>query len=149
MIYRGHDPAEWNEASYIDDPIDHLEPAESAASEYRKASLAMLVVLRAVDQFMTTGSPPKKWYAVALALGLPSVAGTTETAVAEELGVCRAAVSKQVVTVLRLANMEQSPSFGLKSFKARQTFRETNGRPRSDSAAEGGTEASIGDFPAA
>jgi len=73
-----------------------------------------------------TGLPPRKWYAVSLALGLRSTRGQSETEVAAELGVCRAAVSKDVVAILKLANLP--PAFGLKSEQDRTTYSRTNGR---------------------
>jgi hypothetical protein len=126
-----NDPATWNAASYLDDPIDHLEPLETADySEYREAARKFIAAMNAVDQFMCTnhrGKPPRKWYPVALALGLRSVQGRTETAVALELGVTRACISRDVVAILRLARLENDPAWGLKGLEHRRTLMQTNG----------------------
>jgi hypothetical protein len=93
----------------------------------------MLAVFNAVDEFMCcthTGKPSKKWHCVSLALGLFSTRGKTETEVAEEWGISRASISKDVVTILRLAHLEESPAFGLKSMEHRRTYMQTNGRRR-------------------
>jgi hypothetical protein len=118
-----NDPGSWNAASYVDDPISHIEPLESVTSEYRECALQLLDVLRAVDEFMfvcRSGRPPRKWLAVSLALGLASTRGKTETAL--EWGVPRASISKDVVAVLRLAHLEDNSAWGLKSAENRETY---------------------------
>jgi hypothetical protein len=69
---------------------------------------------------------------VSLALGLMSTRGRSETSVALELGVCRAAVSKSVIQVLKCTGLEDSPAWGLKSPENREVFKRTNGRRRLD-----------------
>jgi hypothetical protein len=91
----------------------------------------MLAVFNAVDEFMCTthtGKPSKKWHCVSLALGLFSTRGRTETEVAEEWGISRASISKDVITVMRLAHLENSPAFGLKSIESRRIYMRSNGR---------------------
>jgi hypothetical protein len=115
-----------------------LEPLESVSSEYRQCALKMLAVFNAVDEFMCTthtGKPSKKWHCVSLALGLFSTRGRTETQVAEEWGISRASISKDVVTILRLAHLEESPAFGLKSLEHRRTLMRTNGQIRPETEA--------------
>jgi hypothetical protein len=143
-----NDPAGWNAASYTADPIDAMEPPEPFSSEYRECALQLLDVLHAVDQFMCVGNPPRKWLAVSLALGLFSTRGRTETAIAIEWGVTRAAVSKDVVAVLRLARLEDNPAWGLKALKHRRQYMRTNGRRPAHSEAKTDAEPSAGDFPA-
>jgi hypothetical protein len=126
-----NDPAGWDIASYTADPVDEIEPLDAVSSEYRQCALRMLAVFNAVDEFMCTthtGKPSKKWHCVSLALGLFSTRGKTETEVAEEWGISRASISKDVVTVLRLAHLENNPAFGLKSVENRRLYMRTNGR---------------------
>jgi hypothetical protein len=113
--------------------IDEIEPLEPTASEYRECALKFLTVLRGLDQFMSqthTGRPPRKWVACSLALGLASTSGRSETEVAIEWGVTRAAISKDVVRVLELTLLGHAPAFGLKSADNRETYQRTNGRRR-------------------
>jgi hypothetical protein len=42
---------------------------------------------------------------------------------------------KDVVTVLRLAHLEDSPAWGLKSIEHRRTYMATNGRRRAETEA--------------
>jgi hypothetical protein len=123
----GTDPSSWNAASYLDDPVDHLEPREVLTPEYRECALRMLAVLNAIDHFMCfpKHGPPRDWLAVSLALGLESTRGRTETAIAEDWGVTRACISKDVTRVLRLTGLE--PNWGLKTTENRQTYQRTNG----------------------
>ena len=125
----GHNcPSTWDAASTTETPVEVLEPAEPFTSEYRECALAMLDVLRGIDTWMShSGRPPRRWIAVSLALGLSSTHGQTETAIAAEWGVSRAAISKDVVKVLVLTQLEKSPAWGLKSASDRETFRKTNG----------------------
>jgi hypothetical protein len=141
-----NDPGEWDAASYTADPVDVMEPLEPSVSEYRQCALKFLAVFNAVDQWMCathTGNPPRKWYSVSLALGLMSTRGRSETSVAVELGVCRAAISKDVVTILRLAHLEDNPAWGLKSAENRETYKRTNGRRRLGDVARALIEADI------
>jgi hypothetical protein len=127
----GADPATWDMASYEAHPVDEIEPSELPENEYRQAARRFLIVINAVDQFMCsthTGLPPRKWVAVSLALGLASTRGQTETAVAIEWGVTRAAISKDVVAILKLAHLENDPAWGLKSPEQREIYKRTNGR---------------------
>jgi hypothetical protein len=123
-----NDPSGWNVASYLDDPIENLEPREVLTPEYRECALRMLMVLNVIDHFMSypKQGPPREWLAVSLALGLESTQGRTETAVAEEWGVSRACISKDVTRVLRLTGLD--PSWGLKTTASRQVYARTNGR---------------------
>jgi hypothetical protein len=126
-----NDPASWDLASYSHHPQEDLEPIEPTASEYRACALQMLSVLRGIDVFMCqthTRRSGRKWTAVSLALGLASTSGRTETELAEEGGVCRAAVSKDVIRVLELTGLE--PAFGLKREQDREIYARTNGRRR-------------------
>jgi hypothetical protein len=145
-----NDPGEWNAASYTADPIDAIEPIETVTSDYRKCAILMLQVLRGLDEFNCKGGPSRKWLACSLALGLPSTAGRTESAIAIEWGVTRAAVSKDVVAVLALSGLENHPAWGLKSAHDRETYSRTNGRRRLEHRL-GDTipEPNAGDFPAA
>jgi hypothetical protein len=79
-----------------------------------------------------SGLPPRKWLAVSLAWGLPSTRGQTETEIAKLYRVTRAAISKDVVAVLKFTGLEDQPAFGLKSSKNRKTYKRTNGRRSSD-----------------
>jgi hypothetical protein len=146
-----NDPGSWNAASYVDDPIDHIELLDLAASEYRQCALQLLGVLRGIDAWMSTGPsgrPHRKWVAVSLALGLSSTHGQTETAIAAEWGVTRAAISKDVVKVLGLTQLEKSPAWGLKTFQDRETYARTNGRRRLEHRlGDMSSEPNVGDFP--
>ena len=133
MRAKTNDPADWASASYVEHPVDLMEPLEPVASDYRLASLAVLDVLCAVDEFMCIshkGRPPRKWMCVSLAFGLRSTRGRTETSVALEWGVTRAAISKDVVKVLKLTQLENNHAWGLKSAENRKTYARTNGRRR-------------------
>jgi hypothetical protein len=91
------DPADWTTASYLDNPIDHLEPLDIKASHYREASLRFLRHIAAVDTFMSTATDTtKSWCAVSISLGLMSTRGRSESSIAEEMGISRACVSKYV-----------------------------------------------------
>jgi hypothetical protein len=121
-----NDPADWDAASEFHHPVDELEPLESTTSEYRRCALQLLHVLRGLDRFMCSGhthQPGRRWTAVSLALGLASTSGRTETELAEEGGVCRAAISKDVIRVLKFTGLEHSPAWGLKSMGAREAYR--------------------------
>jgi hypothetical protein len=126
-----NDPASWNEASCTADPIDALEPIELSESDYRICARRFLACLDGIDRFMSathSGLPSRKWIAVSLGLGLGSTRGRSETELALELGITRAAVSKSVIQVLELTGL--SPAFGLKSEQDRETYRRTNGQRR-------------------
>jgi hypothetical protein len=122
-----NDPASWDAASYEAHPVDKLEPRETITQEYRECALRMLEILNSIDHFMSypKQGPPREWLAVSLALGLESTRGRSETAVAEEWGVTRACISKDVTRVLRLTGLD--PAWGLKSADDRQTYSRTNG----------------------
>ena len=70
------------------------------------------------------------WRQIAIAMGLESVRGKTVTELAEELGVTKQAVSRGVVTFLRMSQLP--PAFGLKSEEARRAYQLSNGRRASD-----------------
>jgi hypothetical protein len=137
----GHnDPASWDASSYSSHPVDSLEPLEPFSTEYRECALALFDVLRGIDEWMSAchSGPPRRWVAVSLALGLSSTHGQTQTAVASEWGVTRACISKDVVAVLRLAHLESTPAWGLKSLEHRKIYSKTNGRRRADTMTDSG-----------
>lgn len=132
-----NDPASWDRASYSPDYAAFEGPAEVEPNEYRECALHFLELLHAVDEFMSRGAQSRKWIAVSMALGLRSTRGRTETSIAIEWGVTRAAVSKDVVMVLRLAHLEDNPAWGLKTIEHRRTLMRTNGaRPHQDEVPE-------------
>ena len=61
------------------------------------------------------------WTQISIALGLRSTAGMTTTAIAEEFGVSKQAVSRGTAKFLRMAQLD--PAWGLKSTEARRTYR--------------------------
>jgi hypothetical protein len=128
------DPAGWTSAATSASVVyDALEPLEPIVSEYRQCALSWLAQLCSLDQWMCqthSGLPPRKWIAVSLAWGLKSTWGQSETEIARRYGVTRAAISKDVVAVLKFTGLEDQPAFGLKSAQNRQTYKRTNGRRR-------------------
>jgi hypothetical protein len=120
------DPASWDSASYRDDPIDHIEPSPEQVKNYRECARRLLRVLSVLDHWMCArrDCPPRDWVTASIALGLPSTRGQTETEIVAAWGLTRAAVSKDVCTVLRLTRTD--PAFGLKSNIAKRGYRVTN-----------------------
>jgi hypothetical protein len=92
-----------------------------------------------------TGLPPRKWIAVSLAWGLKSTWGQSETEVARRCGVTRAAISKDVVAVLKCTGLEEHPAFGLKSAATRKILKRTNGKRRRPAEADTGPDLSVVD----
>jgi len=75
-----NDAAEWASASYVDNPVDHLEPEVFAVNSYREAAIRMIVVLEAADTFMTGARDARMaWTQISIALGLNSTRGQSET----------------------------------------------------------------------
>jgi hypothetical protein len=110
-------------------PVDDLEPVDTLSSEYRQASRRLLTLLFQLDSVVTggTGASAFKYECCALALGLPSMRGVSETALGERHGVGRAAVSKHVAAATNVFR-HHLPAFGLKSHDAKLSFRMHNGR---------------------
>jgi hypothetical protein len=125
------DPAEWCTASYIDDPINNLEPLDPESSEYRRASLRFLQLVLQMDDHMTGHRDASlSWLSISFALGLTSTRGKTLTQTAVELGISKQALSRYVTSFLRVSGLE--PAFGLKSKESRLTYQRTNGQKRID-----------------
>lgn len=121
-----NDPANWDAASTSETAIDELEPIDTTTSEYRTAAVRLLCALAAIDLYMISGqNVPIRWVQVSIALGLPSTAGQSVTAIAEQIGVTKQALSRGSVKVLRMTGLP--PALGLKSEAARQTYQQTNG----------------------
>ncbi len=130
-----NDPAEWNIASFNQHPVDAIEPMQTVSSEYRQCALLFKDQIDAIDEWMClthTGRPPRKWIPVSIIYKLRSTWGQTETEVARLYGVTRAAISKDVVAVLKFTKLEDNPGWGLKSAENRETYRRTNGRRRKE-----------------
>jgi hypothetical protein len=110
-------------------PVDDLEPLDTVSSEYRQASRRLLTLLFQFDSVVTggTGASAFKYECCALALGLPSMRGVTETELGMRHGVGRAAVSKHVVEATNVFR-HHLPAFGLKSHDAKLSYRASNGR---------------------
>jgi hypothetical protein len=126
------DPATWDRASYLDDPIDNLEgPEWPQSSEFREACIRLMRVLACIDAHMSNHRDARlAWIQIAIGLGLGSVSGHSTTAIAAELGVTKQAVSRGTVSFLRMVHLP--PAFGLKSETARKTYQSTNGYNHSD-----------------
>jgi hypothetical protein len=144
-----NDPAGWNSASYLDDPVDRLEPSEIPANVYREASIKHLSVSYVTDTFMSRQTNGVRgWIIVSIVLGYPSTQGRTLTSIASEMGVTKQALSRSCTQFARMLGLPTT-AFGMKSAQARLTYMRTNGRRRVDSGVETDAECSVGDFPAA
>jgi hypothetical protein len=123
---RFDDPASWDQASCTDDPVDSIEPIDTGTSEYREAAIRMLALLHVIDSFLCSSreGPPREWCPISLALGLMSTRGKTETAIAEEMGVSRQCISKNVTRFLRMRGLGEQPAFGLKSAAVRRKLQD-------------------------
>jgi hypothetical protein len=122
----GSDPAEWNAASYLDDPIDRIEPQQpTEPSAYRESCLRFMQLLAFVDDFMAGSIDPSRcwrnWLALSLALGLKSTQGKSVTEVSAELRISKQLLSKTIRKFLLASGYD--PAFGLKSTAAVETFR--------------------------
>jgi hypothetical protein len=86
-------------------------------------------LLSAMDTHMNKRWDAQRgWIEISVALGLASTRGRTVTAIADELGVTKQAVSKGSTTFLRMSALSASPAFGMKSQEARIKYQQTNGR---------------------
>ena len=106
-----------------------MEPLDEQGSEYRMAAVRLATVLEAVYHFTHTSRnktvATQQW---AMALGLPSVRGQSVTQVAHSLNVSKQDLSKGITRFLSLANLE--PAFGLKSDKAKLSYRARPCKPK-------------------
>lgn len=117
-----NDPAEWNSCSRAEHPVDLMEPEPAISNEFRECALLFLGILEKVDSRMSTCRDARKtWIAFSISVGLHSTAGRTLTDIAQEMGITKQALSRDVALFGRLTGME--PAFGLKSIQARQTYR--------------------------
>lgn len=116
-----NDPAGWNSASMVDNPIDALEPLGIEANPYREAGIRFIVVMECAFTFIH-GSRDARLAAVqvSIALGLASTRGKSETQIAGEMGLTKQALSRGVARFLRMSGL--SPAFGLKSTAARRRY---------------------------
>jgi hypothetical protein len=144
-----NDPAGWNSASYVDDPIDHIEPLDIPANVYREASIRHLSVSYVTDTFMSRQTNGVRgWIVVSIVLGYPSTQGRTLTSIAEEMGVTKQALSRSCTQFSRMLGLPTT-AFGMKSAADRLTYMRTNGHRRADDVEDTDSELSIGDFPPA
>jgi hypothetical protein len=103
-----NDPAIWNSASYTAHPIDDLEPMPDASNDYRKAAIEHLQILKAIDLFMTcTPDARLGWVSISIVLRLTSVRGLSNDAIANQLGVTEAAVSRSTAKFMRLVGLDR------------------------------------------
>ena len=116
-----NDPASWNKSSYEAHPVDSMEPLPENTDAYREASRKFLRVFLACDTHMcSSGDARLAWVQISIACGLHSTRGRTETAVAEEIGITKQALSRGVAKFLRMSGLD--PAFGLKSSEARRAY---------------------------
>jgi hypothetical protein len=141
-----NDPAGWNSASYLDHPVDHIEPLNIPANLYREASIRHLCVSYTTDSFMSTQKDGVRgWIVVSIVLGYPSTQGRTLTSIAEEIGVTKQALSRSCTQFSRMLGLPTT-AYGMKTAAARLTYMRTNGHRYVEE--EPSSEHSIGDFPA-
>jgi hypothetical protein len=144
-----NDPATWDTASYVDDPIDHIEPQDIPSNLYREASIRHLMVSYATDTFMSQQkNGVRGWIVVSIVLGYPSTQGRTLTSIADEMGVTKQSLSRDCTHFSRMLRLP-STAPGLKSAEARLTYMRTNGRRHPDDATFTDSALSVGDFPPA
>lgn len=116
-----NDPASWDAASYSAHPMDELEPLPDNSSAFREASVKFMRVLYCLDTFVSSSRDARLAHIqISIALGLYSTRGRTETAIADELGITKQALSRGVAKFLRMTGL--SPAFGLKSQEARRAY---------------------------
>src|ERR1700751_576179 len=93
----------------------------------REARIRLWGILIAMDYHMNRMRDARlAWIERSIACGLDSTRGRTLTELANDEGVSKQAVSRQVTRFLRSSGL--TPAFGLKSIAARQTYMRTNGR---------------------
>jgi hypothetical protein len=129
-----NDPADYDSASFEHHPVEDLEPIDTTTSDYRAVAMRMIILLDTVDWRMQRCQDPRKtWIAFAIFAGLHSVAGRTLTSIANEMGVTKQALSRDVTLFARVTGLP--PAFGLKSAAARHTYMKTNGHAAPDDLA--------------
>jgi hypothetical protein len=82
-------------------------------TDYRIAARRCLRVLLAIDSKMSSSENPERtWKEISIALGLPSACFSqiTQASVGRSVGVTKMAISKQVRSFLKLAELK--PAFG-------------------------------------
>jgi hypothetical protein len=90
-----NDPGGWNRASYVDDPIDSIEPLPDAPNGYRTAALYHLQIMFAVDEFVTAAPDARvAVVAVSVVLQWPSVRGLSVGNTAGQLGCSPATITR-------------------------------------------------------
>src|SRR5271157_5531965 len=89
-------------------PIDDLEPMPDASNDCRKAAIEHLQILKAIDLFMTcTPDARLGWVSISIVLRLTSVRGLSNDAIANQLGVTEAAVSRSTAKFMRLVGLDR------------------------------------------
>jgi hypothetical protein len=93
----------------------------------REAAVRLRCLLSCMDSYMNKRWDARRgWVEISIALGLASTRGRSVTNIAEGMGVTKQALSRHVVTFLRMSQMP--PAYGLKSEAARIRYQQTNGR---------------------
>lgn len=87
------------ELQYRRTPVDELEPLEISPADYREAALKHVAVLNdlieRIQAGFRNGNAEVAFWGCCYGLGTSNCEGTSMTEKAEQLGVCRAAISKQ------------------------------------------------------
>jgi hypothetical protein len=101
-----NDPASWGSASYLDDPIDKIEPLLFGPNPYRERALGCLAVVKAIDQFMSQASNSRlAWIGISLGLGLDSTRGLTVTELARHLECSEQTINASATRFLKLSGL--------------------------------------------
>jgi hypothetical protein len=113
-----NDPAEYCSASYVEHPMDVLEPEPDVPNVYREVALKHLSISYITDSFMSQQkNGVRGWIVVSIVLGYPSTQGRTLTSIAAELGVTKQALSRSCTHFSRMLGIE--PVLGMKTIAAR------------------------------
>lgn len=84
------DPAQWNAASYLDHPVDNIEP-EKPVDDPRILALEFLF-----NNIWNDADPGLSISAAACAAGLPQIQGLNQSDIAKRHGVTRSVINKYV-----------------------------------------------------
>jgi len=110
----------------IDDPIDHLEPLLEVPdfnAGYRAGAKRFYSIINSILSWIIESENARNAaYAVAFAMGLAVCNGRSMNAVADKLGLTRAALSKSAKQFARSLNLP--PSAYMKSADSSKSYRE-------------------------